>query len=222
MLKDQQNDYNHQYADCPTKEHILLALQNAIVATQPGDTLYVHYSGHGSHLVDQLKNQVGGGDEKDGQDECICPVDFNWNKLDDGFIRDDTLNDILVKKLVTGAKLRVVFDSCHSGSALDLPHRWISGILWENENYNDLDKDIVFISGCKDQQTSADSNFNNRNNGALTWSFLTSLKESANSPVSWKDLEEKIRDRLCKAGYEQIPQMSFENKKQMDLLMDLI
>jgi len=78
---------------------------------QPGDSLFLHYSGHGGQRPDTS------GDELSGLDETIFPLDFNQS----GVIVDDELNDILVKPLPTGVRLTVVFDSCHSGTALDLP-----------------------------------------------------------------------------------------------------
>ena len=37
---------------------------------QPNDSLFFHYSGHGS------QQQDSDGDEVDGTDETICPVDY--------------------------------------------------------------------------------------------------------------------------------------------------
>jgi hypothetical protein len=68
------------------------------------------------------------------------------------------------------------------------------------------------ISGCTDYQTSSDSVFNNKANGALTWSLLESLKQKPN--CNWRELVKCMRDLLRKNGYSQIPQFScgrFEN-----------
>lgn len=68
------------------------------------------------------------GDEDDGYDEVIYPVDFRTN----GHIVDDLMHDILVKPLQPGVRLTAIFDSCHSGSALDLPYIYsTSGVLKE-------------------------------------------------------------------------------------------
>ena len=58
------------------------------------------------------------GDEDDGYDEVIYPVDFRQV----GHIVDDQMHDMLVKPLQPGVRLTAIFDSCHSGSALDLPY----------------------------------------------------------------------------------------------------
>lgn len=78
---------------------------------QPGDSLVFHYSGHGS----QQRNYSG--DEADGYDETLCPLDFETQ----GMIVDDEINAALVRLIPHGAKLHALIDACHSGTVLDLP-----------------------------------------------------------------------------------------------------
>lgn len=220
ILKDSLTDLSHKNPDAPTKSNIISAMKRMVSITKPGDTLFVHYSGHGSHLSDT------NGDENDNKDECICPVNYNGDSEDSGFIRDDLLNDILVKSFPEGAKLRVVFDSCHSGSALDLPVIYTTNGI-EKENSNVENKDVVFISGCEDGQTSADASFHGRASGALTYALLTALGDMKTSGKhsgtwSWKDLTDMIRITLRKGRYEQISQLSVmkegDIKKYVDIL----
>ena len=42
-----------------------------VSGAQPNDSLFFHYSGHGSQTYDS------DGDEVDGNDETICPVDYD-------------------------------------------------------------------------------------------------------------------------------------------------
>jgi hypothetical protein len=79
---------------------------------QSGDSLFLHYSGHGGSIPDD------DGDEADGMDETMVPVDYQSA----GQIRDDDIYDHLVKKVPAGCHLTVVMDCCHSGSILDLPY----------------------------------------------------------------------------------------------------
>jgi metacaspase-1 len=58
------------------------------------------------------------GDEDDGYDEVIYPVDFRQV----GHITDDEMHRIMVRPLQAGVRLTAIFDSCHSGTALDLPY----------------------------------------------------------------------------------------------------
>ncbi|GJE88675.1 caspase family protein [Phanerochaete sordida] len=96
----------------PTKQNMLQAMQWLVRDARPNDSLFFHYSGHGGQTKDL------DGEEADGYDEVIYPVDFKQN----GHIVDDTLHDLLVKPLPPGCRLTAIFDSCHSGSVLDLPY----------------------------------------------------------------------------------------------------
>ncbi|KAI0091227.1 caspase domain-containing protein [Irpex rosettiformis] len=96
----------------PTKQNILQAMQWLVRDAHPNDSLFFHYSGHGGQTKDI------DGEEADGYDETIYPVDFKQQ----GHIVDDQMHDIMVKPLPAGCRLTAIFDSCHSGSALDLPY----------------------------------------------------------------------------------------------------
>jgi len=68
------------------------------------------------------------GDEEDGYDEVIYPVDFRQV----GHIVDDEMHRIMVMPLQPGVRLTAIFDSCHSGTALDLPYIYSTqGVLKE-------------------------------------------------------------------------------------------
>ena len=220
VLKDSPTDLQFLQESCPTRDNILKAMNDSVAKAHDG-VLYIHYSGHGSNL------QYKSGDEKDGIDECICPVDCATKDM----IFDDELRIVLVNNLRRTVKLRVVFDACHSGSALDLPIRWDGSDHFEKENNKALRRDVIFISGCKDPQFSADSSFSGHPNGALTWALLksltkikkaTSTKNKLWNTYTWKDLGDAVRLNLKKEGYEQIPQISMmvqeDLKKSIDIL----
>ncbi|KAI7897421.1 caspase domain-containing protein [Mucor mucedo] len=96
----------------PTKQNIIRAMQWLVHDSRPNDSFFFHFSGHGGRMKDY------DGDEDDGYDETIYPVDHATY----GQIVDDMMNDIMVKRLVPGCRLTAIFDSCHSGTALDLPY----------------------------------------------------------------------------------------------------
>ncbi|ORY12733.1 caspase domain-domain-containing protein [Clohesyomyces aquaticus] len=107
LTDDQQNPMSQ-----PTKANILRAMHWLVKDAQPNDSLFFHYSGHGGQTKDL------DGDEDDGYDEVIYPVDFRTA----GHIVDDEMHRIMVSPLQPGVRLTAIFDSCHSGSALDLPY----------------------------------------------------------------------------------------------------
>ncbi|KAI8596422.1 caspase domain-containing protein [Dissophora ornata] len=100
----------------PTRENILNNLKWLIHGAQKNDSYFLHYSGHGGQVPDR------DGDETDGMDDCIFPMDHEEN----GVIIDDDLHSMLVRGLPVSVRLTVVFDCCHSGSALDLPYIYTS------------------------------------------------------------------------------------------------
>ncbi|KAL2824997.1 caspase domain-containing protein [Aspergillus cavernicola] len=117
LTDDQQNPKS-----VPTKANILRAMQWLVYDAQPNDSLFIHFSGHGGRTPDL------DGDEDDGFDDVIYPVDYRTA----GHIVDDEMHDIMVRPLQPGVRLTAVFDSCHSGTALDLPYVYSTqGILKE-------------------------------------------------------------------------------------------
>ncbi|XVF22877.1 hypothetical protein REPUB_Repub12eG0208800 [Reevesia pubescens] len=76
----------------PTKQNMRMALYWLVQGYQPGDSLLFHYSGHGS------RQQNYNGDEVDGYDETLCPLDFEIQ----GMIVNDDINKTLVRPLPRG------------------------------------------------------------------------------------------------------------------------
>ncbi|KXH54173.1 caspase domain-containing protein [Colletotrichum salicis] len=117
LTDDQQNPMSQ-----PTKQNLLRAMHWLVKDARPNDSLFFHYSGHGGQTKDL------DGDEPDGYDEVIYPVDFRQT----GHITDDEMHRIMVQPLQAGVRLTAIFDSCHSGTALDLPYIYSTqGILKE-------------------------------------------------------------------------------------------
>ncbi|PNP37440.1 hypothetical protein TGAMA5MH_10674 [Trichoderma gamsii] len=106
----------------PTKKNIQDAMGWLVKDAQPNDSLFLHYSGHGGQTEDQ------DGDEEDGSDEVIYPVDFQQA----GHIVDDEIHFRVVRPLQAGVRLTAIFDSCHSATVMDLPYVYSTkGVLKE-------------------------------------------------------------------------------------------
>jgi metacaspase-1 len=82
----------------PTKSNILAAFHNVVRQSRAGDAIFLHYSGHGTKVRDT------NGDEDDGYDEAMLPVDFKGA----GMILDDDLYEIFVKGLPQGVHVVAV------------------------------------------------------------------------------------------------------------------
>mmetsp|Transcript_31585 Transcript_31585/g.52138 ORF Transcript_31585/g.52138 Transcript_31585/m.52138 type:complete len:371 (-) Transcript_31585:233-1345(-) len=98
----------------PTRANILAAYKKIVKESKRGDVVFCHYSGHGGSVRDIS------GDEEDGRDETMIPVDYKEN----GQILDDELNEILCKGFKKGVYSTFIYDCCHSASILDLPYEF--------------------------------------------------------------------------------------------------
>ncbi|XP_062092257.1 metacaspase-1-like [Humulus lupulus] len=162
----------------PTKQNMRMAMYWLVHGCQPGDSLVFHFSGHGSQQKDY------NGDEIDGYDETLCPLDYESQ----GMIVDDEINATIVKPLPAGVKLHAIIDACHSGTVLDLPflcrmdrsgkyvwedHRPRSGV-WKGTKGGE----VISFSGCDDNQTSADTSAMSKitSTGAMTYSFIQAIE----------------------------------------------
>lgn len=168
------------------------------------DEIWVSYSGHGSYMHDES------GDEDDKKDECLVPLDYSSS----GLIADDTLNHLL-GLIKPNVKVIFIVDACHSETMLDLPYRYVSGMknVVENEKCK-VKCDCVMISGCRDDQTSADAyNLNNLNefSGAMTTALLGVLNNFDYTITCWRLLKE-MRKYLSKRKFSQKPQISCTKK----------
>ncbi|KAH9061202.1 peptidase C14, caspase domain-containing protein [Lactarius vividus] len=84
----------------PTRANILGAMRWLVRGARKHDSLFFHYSGHGAQVRDR------NGDEVDGFDEVIFPVDYSQT----GTIIDDELHSNLVKPLPPGCRLTAIID----------------------------------------------------------------------------------------------------------------
>ncbi len=101
----------------PTRANIIAGMKWLIEGAKSGDSLFIHYSGHGATSKDVSPNT----DEADAQDETLVPVDYQTA----GMIVDDDIFDMMVAPLPQGVRLTAIMDCCHSGSVFDLPYSYV-------------------------------------------------------------------------------------------------
>ena len=191
----------------PTKQNIIDDFTNLLTNAAPGDSLFFLYSGHGTFSADL------NGDELDGNDELIVPIDStNISNC----ISDDEFNKIIQDNLKPDVKLFALFDSCHSGSMLDLKYTYSDSDsnFTNNPNVLETSGQVFMISGCTDEQTSADALINTgkklMNTGAMTYSFLKTIEQEGKN-VTIKKLIETMLSKLKDGGFEQKPLFSCGN-----------
>jgi hypothetical protein len=161
---------------------------------------WIHYSGHGSYIAD-VSN-----DEADGRDECLVPTDY----ASAGLITDDFMDRILRS---FNPKTRVVFvcDACHSGTMCDVKYSWESPTKCKVENILcTVRAKVITLSGCMDDQTSADA-YNvmgdSKFSGALTACLLKVMGEA---PLARADVFQTLNllsTKLKALGFTQRPKL---------------
>ncbi|MCT7964074.1 caspase family protein [Laspinema sp. D1] len=101
----------------PTYANMVLKFKEVTEIGQPGDLIYIHYSGHGGRTITAYPEIKG----EAGVDESLVPTDIG--QLDKSgqpvncCLRDLELALLLKRMENKGLIVTVVFDSCHSGGA---------------------------------------------------------------------------------------------------------
>jgi hypothetical protein len=213
MVNDNNNATGALY---PTKANIWAQLNSLVLFANSAENIgknilmFISYSGHGSYVADT------NGDEADRRDEVLCPIDFDKS----GFILDDDLKAKFVNKLPANVKLIFMSDSCHSGSVLDLKYNY----LFDAKNTYKVGGDMkdtkcsaFLISGCRDDQTSADAFLKDNvtkqyeYQGAMTASFIANFNKTKTCTQLISDMRVWLRN----SKYTQVPQ--FSSGKQVDV-----
>ncbi|CAE6377987.1 unnamed protein product [Rhizoctonia solani] len=224
VLADDESTHGEIGEAQPTREAMIEYIDWLVGDAEADDSLFFFYSGHGGNQDDH------DGDEWDGKDESICPTDYE----NAGVIVDDELYDLLVKPLPEGAGLTALFDSCHSGSVLDLPWTYETGgtikapeDLQEDaeaealgtedhqKRYKWSPADVVSLSGCRDNQFSSDARFGGLPSGALSYAFIRAFHKFPE--LTYNQLLKAIFNEL-KGKFDQRPQLSGSHPIDMDLL----
>ncbi len=103
-----------------TYSGIELALKTLIAQAQPGDAVFIHFSGHGQQVTDDNRDEI------DGYDEALVPYDspmgFQAGKYEgERLVRDDAIGrhiKTLRQRLGPSGSVLVLLDACHSGTGL--------------------------------------------------------------------------------------------------------
>lgn len=191
----------------PTRSNILAGFRALLQGAVSGDELWFHFSGHGTLVYDASR------DEESGADSCICPIDVARA----GVISDDIIRSNLAALVPKGVRLYMVLDACHSGTGCDLrykyddssyltsrlgpipekyvPNDWsLQQTNYEFKRYDKTAGEVFCISGCQDEQTSADAFLGGQASGVVTYLLLNCLNNNSESTYKWKHL---LKDICC-------------------------
>ena len=215
LLKKQGFQTSSLLDEQATYDNITRQLSTFIKTTKKGDIVYLHFSTHGQPVEDL------NGDEEDGWDEAIVPVDAykiykKGSYEGKNHLLDDQINNY-VKQLrgKIGAKgfLYVVIDACHAGTSSRANDETIRGtkvgFTYNNKVFkpstqkkshykieaNSKLSNVLFIEACRPDQVNTEIKIGNKRYGPLSYNIAQSLSAntlSTNADEFLKSLKSSI------------------------------
>ncbi|MBQ9636832.1 MAG: caspase family protein [Prevotella sp.] len=203
-----------------TYNNIIHQFTHFISKTKKGDIVYVHFSTHGQPIEDQ------NGDETDGWDEAIVPIDaykIYRKGVYEGkcHLTDDQLNTYfkeLRKKIGTTGFLYVVIDACHAGTSSRANDETVRGTnvgFTANKKIfkPSLDKkshyqiaasaklsNVLFVEACRADQVNREIKVNDKHYGPLSYNIAqTLLVKSLTKDAS--DFLNGLKATILKGGH---------------------
>lgn len=195
LLKEQGFTSTALLDDQATYGNITNQLKEFIDITKKGDIVYLHFSTHGQPVEDL------NGDEEDGWDEAIVPIDA-YKIYKEGVyegqkhLLDDQLNKIIKRlreKIGPKGFLYVVIDACHAGTSSrtnDESARGTKvGFTYNNKVFkpsNDKKSHycieasvklshVMFIEACKPDQVNTEIKIGDKRYGPLSYNIAQTL-----------------------------------------------
>ena len=162
----------------PTKQNILSSISWLVDGATPGDSMFLHFSGHGTVL-------------ENGRD-AVVPSDYQQS----GF-----LDSLEIMKIVTtlpqGSRLTVISDTCHHGGILDLPWRCTlkeNSYHWQQATgaTDMMNGQLLMLRSVSEMQSSKDV----AGCGALSHSFIDAIEQQNLTP------DQLTLDRLMRSLFK--------------------
>ena len=184
-----------------------------------GDIVYLHFSTHGQPVEDL------NGDEEDGWDESIVPIDaykiykrgvYEGKK----HLTDDLLNKYVKKlreKIGSTGFLYVVIDACHAGTSSRANDETIRGthvgFTYNNKVFKPStskkshyrieasakQSNVLFIEACRPDQVNTEIKVDGKRYGPLSYNIAQALS-SFTITNNANDLVERIKGSLLTTG----------------------
>lgn len=202
-----------------TFDNIVRQITQLTNKTKKGDVVYLHFSTHGQPVEDL------NGDEEDGWDESIVPIDaykIYKKGIYEGqkHLTDDLLNKYIKKlreKIGPTGFLYVVIDACHAGTSSRANDETTRGTHVGFTHNNKVFKpsinkkshyhieasakmsNVLFIEACRSDQVNTEIKVDGKRFGPLSYNIaqvLSSFMLTTNA----KDFVESIKRSLIKTG----------------------
>lgn len=179
-----------------TYQNITNQLAKFINKTKSGDIVYLHFSSHGQPVEDL------NGDEDDGWDESIVPIDA-YKLYKKGVyegkmhLLDDKLNEFVKRlrvKIGTKGMLYVVIDACHAGTSSRANDETVRGtkvgFTYNNKVFRPSTQkkshykveassklsDVMFLEACRPDQVNMEIKVKDKRYGPLSYNIAQALQ----------------------------------------------
>lgn len=215
ILKKQGCDLTTLLDEEATYKNITRQLTTFTNKTKKGDIVYLHFSTHGQPVEDL------NGDEDDGWDEAIVPIDaykqykkgvYEGNK----HLTDDQLNKYVKKlreKIGPNGFLYVVIDACHAGTSSRANDETVRGtkvgFTYNNKVFKPSPQkkshykietspkmsNVMFLEACRPDQVNTEIKVGDKRYGPLSYNIAQSLSAkplSVNADEFLKSLKSTI------------------------------
>ena len=178
-----------------TFENIVSQIAQFTNKTKKGDIVYLHFSTHGQPVEDL------NGDEEDGWDESIIPIDaykiYRKGVYEGGkHLTDDILNKYVKKlreKIGPTGFLYVVIDACHAGTSSRANDETVRGthvgFTYSNKVFRPSknkkshyriepsakQSDVMFLEACRPDQVNTEIKVGGKRFGPLSYNIAQTL-----------------------------------------------
>ena len=203
-----------------TYDNITNQLSRFAEKTKKGDIVYLHFSAHGQPVEDT------NGDEEDGWDEAIIPIDaykLYKKSVYEGkkHLLDDQLNKFVQKireKIGPTGFLYVVIDACHAGTssrANDETARGTKvGFTYNNKVFKPSTQKkshykieasakmshVLYLEACRPDQINTEIKIDGKRYGPLSYNIAKALQVKAIS-TNANDFLNSIKASIMNGGF---------------------
>ncbi|WP_017302027.1 caspase family protein [Nodosilinea nodulosa] len=223
----------------PTYENIVNAFKVLTEVVQPGEQVYIHYSGHGGRATTVYPFK------QEPNDEGIVPMDIG-DSAEGRYLRDVEMTTLLKRMTDKGIIVTMVLDSCHSGGSTrgdaeirsagqtDVAQRTSESLVADpkelEQNWLDVTRnsavgagglpqarDYVLLAACRPNEYAYEYAVNggSERHGALTYWMIDTLTSVATSgqPLTYKLLHDRINAQVQSKFAQQIPMIVGESDR---------
>lgn len=220
ILKKQGFYLNTLIDEQATYQNIISQLSSFIRKTKKGDIVYLHFSTHGQPVEDL------NGDETDGWDEAIVPIDAykiykKGSYEGERHLLDDQLNEFvkqLREKVGPKGFLYVVIDACHAGTSSRANDETVRGtkvgFTYNNKVFKPSTEkkshykvessskmsNVMYLEACRPDQVNVEIKVKDKRYGPLSYNIAQALQAKPLS-TNANDFLSNVKASIMKGGF---------------------